>query len=37
MLAAGFDFKLEHEVKGNLVTIAKCKLPRMIAKFYLFS
>ena len=25
MLAAGFDFKLDHEVKDNLVTIAKCK------------
>jgi len=26
MLAAAFDFKLEHEVKDNLVTIGKCKL-----------
>ena len=25
MLAAAFDFKLDHEVKGNLVTIGKCK------------
>ena len=25
MLAAGFDFKLDHEIKDNLVTIAKCK------------
>ena len=25
MLAAAFDFKLEHEVKDNLVTIGKCK------------
>ena len=26
MLTPAFDFKLDYEVKGGLVTMAKCKL-----------
>ena len=30
MLTPAFDFKLDYEVKDNLVTMAKCKLLFML-------
>ena len=31
MLAAAFDFKLDHDVKDNLVTIGKCKYDQVFS------